>query len=192
MAIKPTFVTDVDGVLFDWHNAFVQWMSAEHGIEQATIDRSSYFLYDQYTQLSPNDVFRFIETFNQSEAAYTLPVIDGAQRAIKRLSADFDIIAVTAFAACENGAAWRTQHLMREFTGLKEVVVLPLGSTKRDALERIKPVVFIDDYERYLLESHELGINTIVMDHPHNQHVALPRIKHWDQIENTLSAIGVL
>lgn len=192
LVMKPVFATDVDGVLFDWDTAFVEWLKQEYNIAPSTSDRSSYYLHNWYKDLSPNDVFRFIETFNQSKHAYKLPIVEGAQAAIKRLSIDFDVIAVTAFAACENGAAWRTQHLMREFVGLKEVVVLPLGSTKRDALARLQPAVFIDDCTRYLLESHELGINTVVMDHPHNQSVELPRIKHWNDIDAVLTNMGIL
>ena len=192
MAVKPTFVTDVDGVLFDWNTGFLHWLYDNYNIAPDTVDRTSYNVANWFSAYSCNDIFRFIETFNQSNAAHTLSIIDGSQRAIKRLSADFDIVAVTAFAACENGAALRTQTLMREFTGIKEVVVLPMGSTKRDALERLQPAVFIDDYERYLLESVDLGINTLVMDQPHNRHVNLPRVTHWDNIESVLTSAGVL
>lgn len=180
---KKVFVTDVDGVLFNWQQGFFNWLNKYYDKRPRSEGSDSYYLEEWFDDLSHNDVIRFVEAFNQSKHAYDLPLIPHAKEALEFLSNEYDIFALTAFSACKDGAGWRTEHLEQEFgKSIKGVIVLPLGSSKKDALAALRPDVFIDDHVRYIEEANELGIDTIIMDYRHNRHIEGRRISSWKEL----------
>lgn len=146
---------DVDGVLLDFMNPFdiaakevfgckINKDRNEHGMEQ----------YDllQRASINQDQLFEIFDYMIKTKMYSKFPALPGAVEAIAKIqAAGFDIYNVTAI---PDGV--RDQRLKNLQDALnfkpKEIICVGMGKSKKEALEELRPQIFIDDRLHYLEE----------------------------------------
>ena len=162
---------DADGVMVDYHHAYAQAWGRAFGEVPAVVDPDAYWAYDRYAipRLGGEKLAHFKTHFGH-EFWSALPAIEGAVEACVDLKkAGFRLVCVSAIHP-ENRAA-REQNL-RDLGFPLEAVVGAHGdsstrSPKADALFKLRPAAFVDDYVAYLRGVHP-GIHRALVDRSPN------------------------
>jgi phosphoglycolate phosphatase-like HAD superfamily hydrolase len=151
---RPLIALDADGVLVDLHRGYASAWERAFGRVPAERDPLAYWPMDrwQVERLEGEERARFRAAFDEQFWS-TMPAIDGAVEACHRLQqAGFDLVCVSALDA-EFEAA-RLRNLRGHGFPIERVVATGNAegerSPKADAIERLRPVAFVDDYLPYL------------------------------------------
>ena len=85
--IKKIIVTDVDGVLLNWEDAFITWMEHQ-GYKRV---KGHQFIYNAGEKfgLTPVEGKKWVRLFNQSAAIGFLPPLRDAQEILKLLNKNY-------------------------------------------------------------------------------------------------------
>ena len=151
---RPLIALDADGVLVDLHLGYASAWERAFGSVLAERDPLAYWPMDRWRveRLDGEKRARFRAAFD-AHFWSTMPAIDGAIRACHRLQqAGFDLVCVSALDA-EFEAA-RLRNLRHLGFPIERVVATGNAegerSPKADAIERLQPVAFVDDYLPYM------------------------------------------
>lgn len=154
MIARPLIALDCDGVLLDFHVGYASAWERAFGQAPAERDPLAYWPIDRWAveRLTPERRPQFRAAFDEHFWA-TLPPIEGALDACHRLhAAGFELVCVSAL-ELEFEAA-RLRNLRDLGFPIERVIATGNAegarSPKADAIERLDPIAFVDDYLPYL------------------------------------------
>ena len=171
---NKVFVTDIDDCVLQWKEGFFKFLKTKGWHQDPTSKCDSWNIWtwicDSYGEKMDKVLaIEYITEFNgyprvlkplQSTQFY-LPLIK---------SQGFDIIGLTSFGGCPIQTKFRQEYLDVLFPNIfKEVIVLPLGACKNDALLKLKPDYFIEDNRANADKACDLGIKTLLLSTSYNQ-----------------------
>lgn len=145
---------DADGVLLDYHGAYAKAWERAFGARPQVVDPLAYWPMDRYgvSRLGAKELARFRQ-FRDDEFWATIDPMPGALEATQMLAdAGYDLVCLTAIKPQHEAA--RARNLAAIGFPIKEVISAHgeamARSPKADALERLMPAAFVDDYLPYL------------------------------------------
>jgi phosphoglycolate phosphatase-like HAD superfamily hydrolase len=151
---RPILAIDADGVLVDLHVGYARAWQRAFGVYPAERDPQAYWPMDRW-QVEALDAEQRLVLRAQFDEPFwaSLPAIPGALDACLRLhDAGYELVCVTAL---ESRFMEARQNNLRAL-GFPIRRVLATGhvegdrSPKADAIEKLRPVAFVDDYIAYM------------------------------------------
>jgi phosphoglycolate phosphatase-like HAD superfamily hydrolase len=151
---RPLIALDADGVLLDFHLAYAGAWERAFGARPAEQDPDAYWPMDRWhvKRLDPDERVHFRRHFDDRFWS-TVPAIEGAAHACQRLhDAGHELVCVSAL-DLEFEAA-RLRNLRAHGFPIERVIATGNAegerSPKAEAIERLRPIAFVDDYLPYL------------------------------------------
>ena len=173
---KKVIVTDVDGVLLNWEDAFQIWMEHQ-GFERV---KGHQFIYNAAEQFGLNKAEgkKWVRLFNQSAAIGFLPPLRDAQEIVSLLNNNYGyrFVVCTSLSKDKNAQELRTRNLKKIFGDVfDEFVYLDTGADKDAALYKLakkyRGCLWIEDK----LENCEVGakvdFESVLMEHGYNMNL---------------------
>lgn len=188
---NKVILTDADGVLLDWEYAFDQWMK-RHGY---TVVETGNYKMDVKYGLEYDETKRLIRMFNESAWIRKLPPLRDAMYFVKKLHVEHGYIfhAITSLSNDQYAQHLRTKNLREMFgdTVFEKYVYLDTGADKDDVLEDYRDTGcwWIEDKPENADVGLSVGLNSILMDHDHNQSYkgGAARVRNWREIYNIIT-----
>jgi len=151
---RPLIALDADGVLLDFHLGYADAWRRAFGAAPPERDPQAYWPIDRWhvERLQGEPLSHFAAHFDEHFWS-TVPAMAGAVDACVRLSdAGYELVCVSALDACFEAARLRN---LRELGFPIERVVATgnasgVRSPKAVAIDRLRPLAFVDDYLPYL------------------------------------------
>jgi FMN phosphatase YigB (HAD superfamily) len=190
---EKVILTDCDGVLVDWLFGFKEFMANKGYTEQ---DPIGYAVWKRYGLLNKDKGREICEEFNNSAAiAYLTPNLD-AVKYVRKLHEEggYVLRVITSLSLNKYAYKARLQNLHDLFgeSVIDELVCLDTGADKDEALEpyRGTDCVWVEDKVQNAVLGDELGLNSFLIDLPHNRHLEYPnRVNGWEDIYHSI--VGV-
>ena len=190
---EKVILTDCDGVLVDWLFGFKEFMANKGYTEQ---DPTGYAVWKRYGLLNKDKGREICEEFNNSAAiAYLTPNLD-AIKYVRKLHEEggYVLRVITSLSLNKYAYKARLQNLHDLFgeSVIDELVCLDTGADKDEALEpyRGTDCVWVEDKVQNAVLGDELGLNSFLIDLPHNRHLEYPnRVNGWEDIYHSI--VGV-
>jgi phosphoglycolate phosphatase-like HAD superfamily hydrolase len=193
-AMNPLIALDADGVLLDFHQAYASAWERAFGARPALRDPKAYWPIDRWDvqRLSGAGLETLRACFDETFWS-SVPALPGALDACQRLVAGgFRLVCVSAVDS-KFAAARETNLSALGFpldglvaTGHTAVDVSP----KAEALARLKPVAFVDDYLPYHRGVHPAIHKALVMREPNGSPNTGPDLQHVDSQHPNLGAFA--
>lgn len=189
--MKNVILTDCDGVILDWWEAFSLWMS-EKGYKLINDHEKHYEIADKYC-ISKEKKKSLVREFNESENMGSLPPFKDAIHYIKKLHEKHGYVfhAITSMSNDTYAQELRKQNIKNLFgeTAFFKFSILDTGADKDHILEayRDSECIWVEDHVKNAELGHRMGLRSFIMDEDHNQHCSneVIRIKSWkDLYEN--------
>ena len=178
----PDIVLDIDEVILDWRTAFVAWMVANgHELRRAIAGHTAWDLAPMFGITDTCAWNTAIDGFCASDSYRALPFLDGARDGLAALAQMvIGRARLVALTATGNGdAAFAARHSLLSALPFDEAIVIRHGESKVPHLQRLAPLVFIDDAPGNVAEAIAAGIRAQVFDRPFNRGGYLPRVAGW-------------
>lgn len=178
---------DCDGVLVDWVYGFTKWMK-QHGYE---IKKENEYDIALTFGLEKAESKRLIKHFNESAAMGWLPSLRDAVKYVRKLHEEHGYVfhCITSLSLDEHAGKLRKKNLEALFgkTVFEKITCLDTGADKDEALEpyRDSGCFWIEDKVENAELGVELGLNTILIDHPHNkdyENEDIQKVGYWKEI----------
>jgi len=181
-------LVDCDGVLLDWEYAFDQWMKRH---DYSVVVTGDYQMHIKYG-LERKEAMRLIRMFNESAWIRKLPPLRDAIHYVKKLHAEHGYIfhAITSLSNDQYAQHLRTKNLREMFgdTVFEKYVYLDTGADKDEVLEEYSNTgcYWVEDKPQNALVGNAVGLNSLLMDHDHNQgdFPGVKRVRNWKEIYN--------
>lgn len=152
---RPILAIDADGVLVDLHAGYARAWQQAFGEVLAERDPQAYWPMDRWAvdELDAERRVLLRAQFQKAELWESLPAIAGAVEACRRLDeAGYELVCVTALDARFQKA--RRANLQALGFPIRRVVATGHQegerSPKAEAIDKLRPVAFVDDYIAYL------------------------------------------
>ena len=186
-------VTDVDQVLLDWHEGFLEWVELNHGWKinpnhpQDSYDMVPWFLPLEFNgeelHMNESGLVWLIEEFN-SYPRCLQPIDKDIESHLEDLrDYGIEIVALTSFGGCPKTGNFREEYLKVIFGDVfKEVIILPLRACKKAKLKELQPDWFVEDNTSHSHSGLELGIKTFILDYSYNKDSRAIRVRDWEEI----------
>ena len=189
MIKEKLILVDCDGVLLDWEYSFDQWM-ARHGYK--IVAEGDYKMDVKYGIERP-EAKRLVRMFNESAWIRKLPPLRDAIKYVKKLHEEHGYVfhAITSLSSDEYAQHLRTKNLCELFgpTVFEKYVYLDCGADKDEALAPYEGTgcYWVEDKMENYKVGESLGLNCILMAHPHNKGFdGYRRVSNWKCIYNTI------
>ena len=187
---NKTILTDCDGVLLDWETAFHAWMKT-HGYTQGV---TGVYEMDVAYGIPRSECKRLVRIFNESAWMGFLPALRDARSGVAKLVEHGNtFLCFTSLSVDEKAKMLRISNLKNIFGKdvFDDVVCLDTGADKDEALAPYKDsgMWWIEDKIENAECGHALGLNTILIEHPHNQKdcsKGITRVDTWDKLASTI------
>lgn len=182
-------LVDADGVLLDWEYAFDVYLQT-HGFNKVEGGQFKYDIGKRYG-IDREQGKKLIKIFNESAHIGFLPPLRDAMFYVKRLHEEHGYVfhCITSLSKDENPQELRRMNLRKLFgqTCFEKFVFLDTGADKDAALEpyRNSGYWWIEDKIVNAEVGHELGLNSLLMEHGHNmdyENPAVPRVRNWKEV----------
>lgn len=189
--MNKVILTDVDGVLLDWEYAYDSWMK-RHGY---TVKATGDYRMDIKYGLERKESKKLIRMFNESASIRRLPPLRDAIKYVKKLHEEHGYVfhVITSLSNDEYAQHLRTKNLREMFgnTVFEKYVYLDTGADKDEALEEYKNsgCYWIEDKVENAVVGAELGLNSILMSHSHNDFFNdedVTKVDSWKEIYEML------
>ena len=191
MSTEKLILTDVDGVLLSWDDGFATFMGSKG---HAPLPNSEHFyrLSKRYPEFTDIEMTALVEEFNTSPAIAELnPWADSVEYVRKLSSEGYKFICITAISEHPDARYYRDKNLKNVFGknifNYQDMICISPGKSKRAALSKWmgSGYYWIEDHFLHAESGYELGLQSILMDSPQNQHFntdLFPRVSNWRQI----------
>jgi uncharacterized HAD superfamily protein len=189
--MNKVILTDVDGVLLDWEYAYDAWMK-RHGYD--VVVTGDYRMDVKYG-LERKESKKLIRMFNESASIRKLPPLRDAIKYVKKLHEEHGYIfhVITSLSNDQYAQHLRTKNLREMFgnTVFEKYVYLDTGADKDEALAVYKDsgCYWIEDKPENAVVGAELGLNSILMTHNHNESFNdddVTKVMNWKEIYEML------
>lgn len=186
--LNKVILTDVDGVLLNWEYAFKCWMEMRG--YKFNPDTTDYDICHRYG-VTKEEGKRLVCTFNESAAIGFLPPLRDAMYYVDLLhrKLGYTFHAITSLSLDPHAAKLREDNLRKLFgdTAFTSVLCIDTGADKDEALAPYKDsgLMWIEDKPENALVGHDLGLESILIEHAHNMHFRhddIPVVKGWEEI----------
>ena len=161
-------LTDCDGVCLDWEVVFHEWALAK-GLTR--LNPGGYDMSAQY-EITETWAKKLVREFNNSTRIADMPPLRDSKEGIAALvAAGYKFIAITSLGLDPLSHDMRSKNLEDLYgDAFVEVICLDTGGDKDDALEpyRDSGMIWIEDKWENAVLGAEMGLRTILVDHPHN------------------------
>jgi FMN phosphatase YigB (HAD superfamily) len=187
-------ITDCDGVLLDWSFAFDVWMS-ERGYER--LPNTDHIFYQGARYGLPEEVaLDCISRFNESGAVGFLPPFRDAQEFVKKLAEDgwrFEVI--SCLHIDKYAQRLRVNNLKHLFGDVFDYIncSLDFKKSKLDFLKvqyKDKNYFWLEDSVSHAESGKQVGLRSIIMDHPYNKNWTGDRVYNWESLYTFLKKIN--
>lgn len=169
---RPLIALDADGVLVDLHAGYARAWQGAFGVFPAERDPQAYWPMDRWAveRVDAEQRLQLRAQFERPELWETLPAIPGAVQACLRLhDAGYELVCVTALESRLQSA--RLKNLKALGFPIRRVIATGHAegdrSPKADAIERLRPIAFVDDYIAYLRGLPAYVHTALVLRAPH-------------------------
>lgn len=167
---EKVILTDIDGVCLDWEPAFHEWMAARGHFRQAN---DVYRMSDQYSGIRFKKIERLVREFaNCSWIGHIKPFRDARSGIARLVDEGYKFIAITSLSLDPYTKELRVRNLEELFGKgtFVDVICLDTGADKDDVLEfyRDSGMWWIEDNATNASLGADLGLKSILIDHPHN------------------------
>lgn len=176
MSKKKVIVTDVDGVLLNWEDAFQVWMDHQ-GFKKVKGHQFIYNAAEQYG-LSVTEGKKWVRLFNQSAAIGFLPPLRDAQEIVRLLNNNYGYRFVVCTSLSNDKAAQelRTRNLQKIFGDVfDEFVYLDTGADKDEALYKLakkyRGCMWVEDKLENAVVGANVDFESILMEHGYNMNL---------------------
>lgn len=180
---RCTLALDVDGVLLDWSSGFDAWLRDNGVVPSFSLVETRHFDFRDVLGYFPyEDRLAFIRRFNTDEAMGALPIIAGAEEAVRQLRAHgLRLVAITA--PGDDPATIRLRRAQLERFALDDAEILSLNADKGSALLRHDARALVDDNPKKIAEAEAILGAAFVYTWPYNEDYPIPparRLFAWD------------
>lgn len=173
-------LTDCDDVLCAWNDVFTAYMAS---IGKPILkDRLDEYNLARRFDVSAEEMNEIVNWFNTSKYIETMIPLADAQTYVKKLvDLDFRFTVITSANDNPMTHFYRTKNLNALFGEkfLKELICLPMGSSKYPTLERWKNsnLLWVEDKCSNLNDGISLGLDGILVDREYNRGIPVPGAK---------------
>lgn len=173
--MRETILTDVDGVLLNWLDPFLEFMDTRKERKVGEQHLDFHKLENLYVDTDHHDIDAAIEEFNNSDNFGKLPSIKKADLNVNQLyCAGFDIVAITSSNTNNRSTKLRTHNLIDLYGGIfQDIIFVERRQSKQDILAEFMPSYWVEDHYPNAIHGVEVGHQAIVIKHIYNR-------KHWD------------
>ena len=186
--VDKIILTDIDGVVFDWHTAFVKWMELQGYSSTGVIHHDAEIHNEFGISLQEATVKR--EEFNSSMSSSILQPMRQSAEFINKLHEEgFHFIAITSLSDKPIAQYYRYLNLEDYFETdvFVDVKCLPAGAPKLDVLEEFQgtELIYIDDRISDLEDALKVGLKPMMMKHAYNIHYnnsKVHQVANWQDI----------
>lgn len=180
-------LTDVDGVLLNWIDAFENNMKKQ-GYESNPIFSGDMGIpIEKMFNIPRSEAIQKIYEFNRSEHMYNLDVMPGAVEAIKKIYTKYNRIHIIT--ACgEEAKNARIYNLRNKFGDIFEAIhFVEIEKSKKKILLNYQNYksYFIEDNYKHALDAKELGLRPIILKN-NKVYDDMPSYRTWSGILNYL------
>ena len=186
---RPIVVFDLDDCLFDYIGGFAVNLSKRSGLPVSGLPRDR--ALSEWSGLSADMVRAEISAFNETDPEFfRLAPSRGAREAVDKFhAAGYRIYGLTSSVSPER-AAGRARNVLDVFGPVfDDVVCLPLGADKSEALARIGGQVFLDDMPHNIIAGLSAGYRSCLMSVSSNLEDKVPgaeRVCGWKGLVNLI------
>ncbi|CAF4060244.1 unnamed protein product [Rotaria sordida] len=171
---KPSIALDCDGVLLDHHTTFAQVYEKAFGKQLTVVSPTSYRAADKYgVKLTSEEEDQFYAVWD-AEAWRTMPMLDGSLEACHLLhQAGYELVCVTAMPP--RFADHRLENFRSHGFPIDRVIGTgwdgenPSNNPKKQAIEELHPVVFVDDSRRNFKDIQGVHTRLVFIDRYHDE-----------------------
>ncbi len=190
--MEKIILTDADGVLVKWNEAFSNFMKHK-GFPRLPDSESEYNISTRHG-ISSAMATEFIHEFNESKIIGSLEAFaDSINYVNKLVEKDFRFIVVTSISDAPSAKINRTANLISLFGDIfDEINCIEMGASKATILKNWEGsgYFWIEDHMRQAEAGHEAGLKTVLINHPYNSHYTtdlFPTVSYerpWEEIYN--------
>jgi phosphoglycolate phosphatase-like HAD superfamily hydrolase len=192
---RPILAIDADGVLVDLHAGYARAWRQAFGVTLAERDPLAYWPMDRWNAEPIDAEQRLLlrQQFQRPELWQTLPALPGAVDACHRLhDAGYELVCVTALEAQFQEA--RLDNLKALGFPIRRVIATGHHegerSPKADAIEKLQPVAFVDDYIAYLRGVPSVVHTALILRAPNGSPNVGDDLKHARSIHQDLAGFA--
>lgn len=182
-------LTDCDGVCLDWEAGFTEWMK----IQGYKVVESGVYDISVMYGIEKAEGKRLIREFNNSAWMGSLSALrDSRSGMAKLVEAGYRFLAITSLSLDAKAKTLRVRNLERLYGDVfVDVICLDTGADKDEALEpyRDSEMYWIEDKWSNAVLGAELGLKSILIDHPHNAAYSDERIVRASTWANVVEEI---
>lgn len=179
-------LTDCDGVLLDWESSFHKWM-ASRGHNQKN---HGFYEVEHMYDMTRDRGKELITEFNNSSWMGFLPVFRDAKAGVSALEAQgYQFVCITSLSLDPYTKNLRWINLKNIFgnTAFADLICLDTGGDKDHALGVYKDsgLWWIEDKASNASLGADLGLKSILINHPHNKYHddhRLHRVDTWNDL----------
>lgn len=169
---EKIILTDADGVLLNWNDSFDKFAESE-GFPRLPNTCSEYSISTRHG-VSHHQGQELVKKFNESWRIENLAPFKDSVEYVTRLAQDgFRFVVVTSISDHPDAAERRRTNLINTFGDVFiDVQCLAQGASKHAALSKWSDsgYFWIEDHMRQAEAGHEVGLKTVLIRHPYNQH----------------------
>ena len=190
--MSKVILTDCDGVLLQWEQAFHEWMQL-NGFEQ--IGKGHYDI-DMMYHLPQGFSKTLIKIFNESAWMGYLDPVPGSVETVKKLAEEgYKFTVVTSQSTDAVANKLRKRNLIDHFGDVfEDFVFLDTGQGKVEALSKWKSsnIFWIEDKPENAFAGATVGLVALLLDLPHNagynsdNKLPVRRVMNWQEIYNVI------
>ena len=188
---KKLILTDCDGVLLNWENSFIEWMT-EQGFS-ADPNNGSYDMHKRFGERKAK-IKALVREFNESAwIGWLKPHKDAVFGVSELAKKGYTFGAITSLSEDTYAKKLREYNLKELFGDVFEFVTcIDTGADKDDALLPYKDsgLYWIEDKPENAKLGADLGLKTIMLRHKHNATFDDARVKtvdNWAQVVNYIN-----
>lgn len=193
------FLTDVDGVVFDFIKTFEKWIKTTPYTPKYPhmSDDGHYFRIEEWLDIPVGEAELLIKDFFRSDYASQFVVYDDAFYGIATIkNAGYDIKAVTAIGMDEVARDVRLKTLNHHFdNAFSEVITTPPFDSKEPVLSQFAPTYWVDDTPLHATEGKNAGHYSFRMHREkdiRHTHDGTVEVNNWHDILDIMQTKGDL
>ena len=180
-------LVDCDGVLLDWEYSFYQFM-INRGYE---VKEPGHYKINESFGIPYAEGKSLVIQFNESAQIGFLHSLRDAVKYVRKLHEEHGYVfhCITSLSTDPYAKKLRVRNLEKLFGKniFEEVVCLPCGADKDDALEpyRNTGCIWVEDKPVNAELGYELGLRPFLIEHPHNKDYQtdnFPKVKNWKEL----------
>lgn len=193
--MEKIILTDCDGCILNWNDAFDEFMHG-CGFPRVPFTDHEYSISKRHN-IPTHESYKYIKEFNEGwRVSHLKPLADAVEYVDKLSSHGFKFIVVTSISDAETSFRYRSTNLKNVFGDIfEDIICLKMGAKKGEVLKKWEGsnYFWIEDHNENAIAGHELGLRSILVDHPYNRHHEVPfrRVSHttpWAEIYSEISS----